>query len=170
MNKNATNLKIPNYSRVHWVSSDLCYDFFPEMGHLLPSFAGRRRRKKRSAISTSILELSLHSASYQSLFTPHGGRESHLFELVSTIFKRDGGQQKREEREGRKERKKKTGRTHQGELDFHIIYPTRKHMLWSTLSQTRALLGLHFVYKAKEVVSVVLCCCVSLVWPVSQVP
>lgn len=34
----------------------------------------------------------------------------NLFELVSTIFKRDEGQQKKEEREGRKEREKERDR------------------------------------------------------------
>lgn len=49
---------------------------------------------------------------------------------LSTLFSKEmGGSGKKEEREGRKEGKKKTERTHQGELDFHTIYPTRKHML-----------------------------------------
>lgn len=38
-------------------------------------------------------------------YSLHMVEESHLFKLVSTLFERDGGQQKKEEREGREKEK-----------------------------------------------------------------
>lgn len=89
-------------------------------------------KEEKAAISTSMLELCF------SLFilppiTPYSlpvvEDSLNFLELVSTIFERDEGQQKKEERKEKRERKKETEKAHQGKLHFHIIYPTRKHML-----------------------------------------
>lgn len=66
---------------------------------------------------------SLHSLSYHSLFTPHGGRESQSLWTCLPIFQGDEGQQKKEKREGRKERRKETEDTSRRvTLPHHLLY------------------------------------------------
>jgi len=100
------------------------------MGYLLPSSAGLKTRRGASrhlSLSSWAVFSSRRSPSYHSSFTPHGGRASLISLNFSPLFSKEIGAAEKEKREGGKERK--TERTHQGELDFHIIYPTRKHTL-----------------------------------------
>lgn len=138
ISKNATNPKedtklLQNRLGFQWPKLELVFSW----KGLSPAIFNRlknpgKSKEEKAAIPASILEL-CSSLFIPPAITPYSlpmvEESLNLFELVSTIFERDEGQQKKEEGEGRKERKKETERIHQGELHFHIIYPTRKHML-----------------------------------------
>lgn len=147
-------------------------DFHPlQMGYLLPSFAGSKSLGKREPPSQHQhfshvclspfpqLSLRIHSTRQNS--------EPHLFELLSTIFKRNRGSGKSREGERKTEKEKNRKDTSRWvRFPHHLSYKKAHALIYP--SQTQVLLGLHSVYKAEEV-SAVLCCCVRLVWPVSQV-
>lgn len=69
---------------------------------------------------------SFNPLSYNFLFTPHARKENFAALNFSLQLSKD-----RKGRGGRENRdvRSKEERTHQGELDFHIIYPTEKHIL-----------------------------------------
>lgn len=133
ISKNATNLNIPNYFTAHWLSNDPCPIFTPFKwaisSHLLQAQKAQGRESRHLNISTSAMFVSPHSPSYHSVFTPQGRTASLISLNFSPLFSKEIGAVEKAERERGKQRKKKTERTHQGELDFHIIYPTRKHTL-----------------------------------------
>lgn len=132
ISKNATNLNIPNYFTVHCLSSDPCQIFPPSNGLSPPSFAGSKSLGKREPPSQCQHFSHVRLSPFPQLslrITPQGGTASLISLNFSPLFSKEIGAVKKEERERGKQRKKKAERTHQGELDFHIIYPTRKHTL-----------------------------------------
>lgn len=131
--------KVPNYSRVGWASSDPYQNlFFPEMGYLQPSFTGsktqgRRIKKRKLPFQHQYFSCVFLSSFPQLSLLIHSTwwKRVSISLNLSPLFSKEmrGSRRKKREREEKRERKKETGRTHQGELHFHIIYPTRKHML-----------------------------------------
>ncbi|KAF4796345.1 hypothetical protein TURU_085897 [Turdus rufiventris] len=100
-----------------YVSEMALQDRTPAHAYVIPEWRNVNGSPKKLQFNTMICRVfwARKDDDYKAI-TPYSlpmvEESLNLFELVSTIFERDEGQQKKEEGEGRKERKKETERTH----------------------------------------------------------